>query len=55
MMRAAGFSIGSCDVRCSCAEQYVCYPSQFLDDFPAELVEEWNVGNEDLWADDEPF
>jgi len=32
-----------------------CRPSQFLDDFPAELVEEWNVGSGDPWADDEPF
>jgi DNA helicase-2/ATP-dependent DNA helicase PcrA len=34
---------------------YICRPSQFLEDFPAELVEEWNVGNEDAWSDDEPF
>jgi len=33
----------------------ICRPSQFLDDFPAHLVEEWNVGNEDAWSDDEPF
>lgn len=33
----------------------ICRPSQFLDDFPAELVEEWNVGNEDAWSGDEPF
>jgi DNA helicase-2/ATP-dependent DNA helicase PcrA len=33
----------------------ICRPSQFLEDFPAELVEEWNVGNEDAWSDDEPF
>jgi DNA helicase-2/ATP-dependent DNA helicase PcrA len=33
----------------------ICRPSQFLDDFPAELVEEWNVGKSDPWADDEPF
>jgi len=32
-----------------------CRPSQFLEDFPAELVEEWNVGNDDPWADEEPF
>ena len=32
-----------------------CRPSMFLEDFPAELVEEWNVGNEDPWVDDEPF
>lgn len=34
---------------------YICRPSQFLDDFPPSLVEEWNVGNEDAWSDDEPF
>jgi DNA helicase II / ATP-dependent DNA helicase PcrA len=34
---------------------YVCRPSQFLEDFPQELVEEWNVCNEDAWSDDEPF
>ncbi|GAA5126656.1 ATP-dependent helicase [Luteolibacter yonseiensis] len=33
----------------------ICRPSQFLEDFPAEMVEEWNVGNDDPWADDEPF
>ena len=33
----------------------ICRPSQFIEDFPAELVEEWNVGNEDAWSDDEPF
>jgi len=33
----------------------ICRPSQFLDDFPAELVEEWKVGNGDEWSDDEPF
>jgi hypothetical protein len=33
----------------------ICRPSQFLDDFPPELVEEWNVGNSDPWSDDEPF
>ena len=31
----------------------LCRPSRFLDDFPRELVEVWNVGNE--WVDDEPF
>ncbi|WP_411825870.1 ATP-dependent helicase [Luteolibacter sp. AS25] len=31
----------------------LCRPSRFLDDFPQELVEEWNVGNE--WTEDEPF
>ena len=33
----------------------ICRPSQFLEDFPQELVEEWNVGNSDPWSDDEPF
>ncbi|MDP3849309.1 MAG: ATP-dependent helicase [Luteolibacter sp.] len=33
----------------------ICRPSQFLEDFPAELVEEWNVGNNNPWSDDEPF
>jgi DNA helicase-2/ATP-dependent DNA helicase PcrA len=33
----------------------ICRPSRFLDDFPAELVEEWQVGNADSWSDDEPF
>jgi hypothetical protein len=33
----------------------ICRPSRFLKDFPIELVEEWNVGNSDPWADDEPF
>jgi DNA helicase-2/ATP-dependent DNA helicase PcrA len=33
----------------------ICRPSQFLDDFPQNLVEEWNVGNDDSWAEDEPF
>lgn len=32
----------------------LCTPSRFLDDFPKELVEVWNVGNE--WSDDDdPF
>ena len=32
----------------------LCRPSRFLDDFPKEMVEEWNVGNE--WVqDDDPF
>ena len=32
----------------------LCRPSRFLDDFPKDLVETWNVGNE--WAsDDDPF
>jgi DNA helicase-2/ATP-dependent DNA helicase PcrA len=33
----------------------ICRPSRFLDDFPAELVDEWQVGNADSWSDDEPF
>jgi DNA helicase-2/ATP-dependent DNA helicase PcrA len=33
----------------------ICRPSQFLEDLPQDLVEEWNVGNEDPWSDDEPF
>ncbi len=34
----------------------ICRPSQFLDDFPAERVEEWDVsGDDDGWCDDEPF
>ncbi|MFT3990654.1 MAG: ATP-dependent helicase [Luteolibacter sp.] len=33
----------------------ICRPSRFLEDFPQELVEEWQVGRNDAWADDEPF
>jgi hypothetical protein len=33
----------------------LCRPSQFLDDYPQHLVEEWNVGNDNPWSDDEPF
>ena len=33
----------------------ICRPSRFLEDFPAEMVEEWQVGNEDAWSDDDPF
>jgi len=33
----------------------ICRPSRFLEDFPAEMVEEWQVGNSDPWGDDEPF
>jgi DNA helicase-2/ATP-dependent DNA helicase PcrA len=33
----------------------ICQPSRFLEDFPAAMVEEWLVGNEDAWSDDEPF
>jgi DNA helicase-2/ATP-dependent DNA helicase PcrA len=33
----------------------ICRPSQFLEDFPQDLVEEWNVGNENPWSEDEPF
>ena len=33
---------------------YICQPSRFLDDFPAAMVEEWEVGGTDPWSDD-PF
>jgi DNA helicase-2/ATP-dependent DNA helicase PcrA len=38
----------------------MCSPSRFLSDFPATLVEEWNVGcpdawGNDDWSDDSPF
>jgi DNA helicase-2/ATP-dependent DNA helicase PcrA len=33
----------------------LCQPSRFLDDFPQDLVEEWQVGGGDGWSDDEPF
>jgi hypothetical protein len=33
----------------------ICTPSSFLDDCPAEMLEEWEVGNNDPWSDDEPF
>ena len=33
----------------------ICRPSRFLEDFPAELVEEWQVGSSDPWSEDEPF
>lgn len=39
----------------SYTNEFVCRPSQFLDDFPPSMVEEWNIGNEDAWSDDEPF
>ena len=32
----------------------LCRPSRFLDDFPQDLVEEWDVGPGDPWGD-EPF
>lgn len=33
---------------------FVCRPSRFLEDFPRNMVETWNVGNE--WTDDDdPF
>lgn len=32
-----------------------CRPSRFLEDFPAEMVEEWEIGVADAWDDDEPF
>ena len=31
----------------------LCRPSRFLDDFPRELVETWNVGDE--WSEEDPF
>jgi DNA helicase-2/ATP-dependent DNA helicase PcrA len=33
----------------------ICQPSAFFDDFAAKLVEEWDVGGEDAWGEDEPF
>ena len=33
----------------------ICRPSSFLDDFPPELVEEWDVNGDDPWGDDAPF
>ena len=33
----------------------ICRPSRFLEDFPQELVEEWQVGNSGGWGDDVPF
>lgn len=30
-------------------------PSRFLEDFPAELIEEWRVSDDRGWVDDEPF
>ncbi len=33
----------------------ICRPSRFLEDFPADMVEEWQVGSSDPWSDDEPF
>lgn len=33
----------------------ICRPSRFLEDFPIELVEEWQVGESEAWSDDEPF
>jgi DNA helicase-2/ATP-dependent DNA helicase PcrA len=33
----------------------ICRPSSFLDDFPPELVEEWDVGGSDAWSENEPF
>ena len=32
---------------------YYCRPSQFLDECPVELVEQWQVGED--WEDDDPF
>ncbi len=33
----------------------ICRPSRFLEDFPVEMVEEWQVGNSEAWGADEPF
>jgi DNA helicase II / ATP-dependent DNA helicase PcrA len=33
----------------------ICRPSQFLDDYPQHLIEEWKVGNDNPWSDDEPL
>jgi DNA helicase II / ATP-dependent DNA helicase PcrA len=33
----------------------ICRPSRFLEDFPIEMVEEWQVGESEAWSDDEPF
>jgi len=33
----------------------MCTPSRFLGDFPADLVEEWDVASPDAWSDDAPF
>ena len=30
----------------------ICRPSSFLDDFPPDLVEEWDVSDGDSWGDD---
>jgi DNA helicase-2/ATP-dependent DNA helicase PcrA len=32
-----------------------CRPSRFLEDFPAEMVEEWEIAVADAWDDNEPF
>ncbi len=33
----------------------ICHPSAFLNDFPADLVEEWDVECADSFSEDEPF
>jgi DNA helicase II / ATP-dependent DNA helicase PcrA len=34
----------------------ICRPSRFLEDFPLDLIEEWQVGESETWTDDEePF
>jgi DNA helicase-2/ATP-dependent DNA helicase PcrA len=33
----------------------ICRPSRFLDDFPTDLVEEWQIDAPDSWNDDDPF
>jgi len=36
--------------------EVICRPSQFLDDCPPNLIEEWDVGSEPgAWGEDEPF
>jgi DNA helicase-2/ATP-dependent DNA helicase PcrA len=34
---------------------FYCAPSRFLSEFPPDLVEEWIVGDDTPWSDDEPF
>ncbi len=35
--------------------EVICQPSMFLEDFPAELVEEWDVGGGEAWAGDDDW
>jgi DNA helicase-2/ATP-dependent DNA helicase PcrA len=32
-----------------------CQPSQFLEEFSHDLVEEWEISQQDTWMEDEPF